>query len=92
MLWVYGNYKYFYSYIAGIDFRRQNLSRSPLPVQLFQIARLLKCCARCFLRPANRTALDSGLRAQLPVSAAICIIDHLTFVTVMCTELPHGGQ
>ena len=26
MLWVYGNYKYFYSYSAGIDFSRQNLT------------------------------------------------------------------
>ena len=24
MLWVYGHYKYFYSYSAGIDFSRQN--------------------------------------------------------------------
>ena len=27
MLWVYGHYKYFISYSAGIDFRRQNLRR-----------------------------------------------------------------
>ena len=26
MLWVYGYYKYFYSYSAGIDFRRQILT------------------------------------------------------------------
>ena len=26
MLWVYGHYKYFYSYSAGIVFRRQNLT------------------------------------------------------------------
>ena len=26
MLWVYDHYKYFYSYSAGIDFRRQNLT------------------------------------------------------------------
>ena len=26
MLWVYENYKYFYSYSAGIDFSRQNLT------------------------------------------------------------------
>ena len=26
MVWVYGHYKYFYSYSAGIDFRRQILS------------------------------------------------------------------
>ena len=26
MLRVYGHYKYFYSYSAGIDFRRQNLT------------------------------------------------------------------
>ena len=26
MLWVYCNYKYFYSYSVGIDFRRQNLA------------------------------------------------------------------
>ena len=26
MLWVYGHYKYFYSYSAGIDFSRQNLT------------------------------------------------------------------
>ena len=26
MLWVYGHYKDFYSYSAGIDFRRQNLT------------------------------------------------------------------
>ena len=26
MLWAYGNYKYFYSYSAGIDFSRQNLT------------------------------------------------------------------
>ena len=26
MLWVYGHYKYCYSYSAGIDFRRQNLT------------------------------------------------------------------
>ena len=25
MLWVYGHYKYFYSYSARIDFSRQNL-------------------------------------------------------------------
>ena len=26
MLWVYGHYKYVYSYSAGIDFTRQNLT------------------------------------------------------------------
>ena len=26
MLWVYGRYKYFYTYSAGFDFRRQNLT------------------------------------------------------------------
>ena len=26
MLWVYGHYKYFDSFSAGIDFRRQNLT------------------------------------------------------------------
>ena len=26
MLWVYGHYKYVYSYSAGIDFRRQSLT------------------------------------------------------------------
>ena len=26
MLWVYSHYKYVYSYSAGIDFRRQNLT------------------------------------------------------------------
>ena len=26
MLWVYDHYKYFYSYSAGIDFSRQNLT------------------------------------------------------------------
>ena len=26
MLWVYGHYKQFKSYSAGIDFRRQNLT------------------------------------------------------------------
>ena len=26
MLWVYDLYKYFYSYSAGMDFRRQNLT------------------------------------------------------------------
>ena len=26
MLWVYGYFKYFYSYIAGIDFRHHNLT------------------------------------------------------------------
>ena len=26
MLWVYGEYTYYYSFIAGIDFRRQSLT------------------------------------------------------------------
>ena len=26
MLWVYGHYKYYYSYSAEIDFSRQNLT------------------------------------------------------------------
>ena len=26
MLWVYGHYKYLYSYIVGVDFSRQNLT------------------------------------------------------------------
>ena len=26
MLWVYGHYKYVYSYSAGVDFSRQNLT------------------------------------------------------------------
>ena len=26
LLWVYDHYKYFYSYSAGIDFRRQSLT------------------------------------------------------------------
>ena len=26
MFWLYGHYKYFYPYSAGIDFRRQNLT------------------------------------------------------------------
>ena len=29
MLWLYGYYKYFYSYSAGIDFRRQILTFNP---------------------------------------------------------------
>ena len=31
MLWDYGHYKYFYSYSAGIDFRRQNLTSTVDP-------------------------------------------------------------
>ena len=31
MLGVYGNYKYFYSYSAGIDFSRQNLTTEVYP-------------------------------------------------------------
>ena len=31
MLWVYDQYKYFYSYSAGIDFRRQILTSEDDP-------------------------------------------------------------
>ena len=34
MLWVYGDYKYVYSYSAGIDFSRQILSRTVRVKQL----------------------------------------------------------
>ena len=30
MLWVYGHYKYVYSYSAGIDFSRQNLTSTDM--------------------------------------------------------------
>ena len=30
MLWVHGHYKYIYSYSAGIDFRRENLTSTDI--------------------------------------------------------------
>ena len=37
MLWVYGHYKYFHSYSAGINSRRQNLTSrvAPRAVRVF---------------------------------------------------------
>ena len=34
MLWVYGHYKYVYSYKAGIDFSRQNCRRQILSTKV----------------------------------------------------------
>ena len=33
MVWIYGHYKYFYSFSAGIDFKRQNLSESDVYIR-----------------------------------------------------------
>ena len=42
MSWVYGHKKYFYSYSAGIDFRRQNTKVDPRAVRV-KSAELLPC-------------------------------------------------
>ena len=47
MVWVYGHYKYFYSYSSGIDFRRRQILTTegdphavkvnPYPARLFKL-------------------------------------------------------
>ena len=36
MLWVYGHYKYFPSYSAGIDFSRQNLTSTDVRSDVYR--------------------------------------------------------
>ena len=45
MLWVYDHYGYFYSYSAGIDARRQNLSLMSIPA-LYGLSNATACDLR----------------------------------------------
>ena len=61
MLWVWGYYKYFYSYSAGIDFSRQNLTSTDvrfwrlksIPANIFWINHGDQWCFFLFETPRN---------------------------------------
>ena len=53
MLWVYGQYKYFYSYSAGVDFSCQNLTTNVYPRAVRVMLVLLLSIVKHSINPAK---------------------------------------
>ena len=71
MLWVYAHYKYFYSYSAGIDFRRQTLTCADVSLTTKVAPRAVRvkpsgCITASFYIPEKRLDFSTTKEGKFP--------------------------